>query len=63
MQIAIIAKVGPKGTRNASLFGANLRRRIKEAQTPMYKINDEAAAIAATHRKVPVTASIHVSAA
>jgi len=63
MQIARIASTGPNGTRNASLFGASLRRRIKEAHTPMYKINEDAAAMAATHKNVPVTASTHVSAA
>ena len=63
IQIATMAKTGPNGTRKASLFGFNLRNRIKDAQTPQYKTKDDAAPIAATHKKVPVTASVHISAA
>ena len=63
MQIATTAKTGPKGTRKASLLGFNFRNRIKDAQTPQYKIKEDAAAIAATHKNVPVTASVHVNAA
>jgi hypothetical protein len=53
MHIAITAKEGPNGTRNPSFSGFSFRNRINDAQTRQFKIKDEAAAIAATHKNVP----------
>ena len=57
------ANAGPNEIRKAFASGRTWRRRINEAQTALYRTNDEAADTAATHKNVPVTASNQVTAA